>query len=57
MLQGIRQLLINQGQEENFPGERLFSTHLLQGFMSLRAEPLVLALGRGRYTRVNVAGV
>lgn len=29
MLQGTRQLQINQGQEENFPGERLFSLHLL----------------------------
>lgn len=57
MLQGIRHLLINQGQEENFPGEGLFCIHLLQGFLSLLAELLVLALGREEYTRIDGAHV
>lgn len=46
MLQGISQLLINQGQEGNFPGERLFCIYLLLYFVRLLAELLVLALDR-----------
>jgi len=46
MLQGIRQLLINQGQEEISLAKGYFVIHLLRGFLSIPAGLLVLALGR-----------
>lgn len=53
MLQGIGQLLINWGQGENFPrGEVLYPPAAMQGFLSIPAEPVVLALSR-QHTGLN----
>lgn len=53
MLQGIRQLLINQGQEENFPGERLFFYLTAARLFETSSRAAGARSGQRVWTRVN----